>query len=257
MFSIINDQQLPTILLIDDDLVSREVMATVLTLKGYTVYTAPGGQQALDSLSRAECDPDLILMDAQMPDLSGVELIAALRPQTTATILVISASNPPQEIAAAADGFLLKPFTPEELQKFLNDRQAPAQPAAVSALDPADPVVNPDTLAQLRNMMPEAGVRQIYAAVFQDLARRLTDLEAAMARGDTAEIRRIGHAIKGGCGMAGALGAARIGALIESGMLESKTAAGGDHLDNAAPLLRDLRAAALSLERMLDAEFPV
>ena len=40
-------------------------------------------------------------------------------------------------------------------------------------------------------------------------------LEAAIAKGDDNEVRRIGHAIKGGCGMAGAIQAARIGALFE------------------------------------------
>ena len=40
-------------------------------------------------------------------------------------------------------------------------------------------------------------------------------LEAAIAKGDDAEVRRIGHAIKGGCGMAGAIQAARLGALFE------------------------------------------
>ena len=70
----------------------------------------------------------------------------------------------------------------------------------------------PETLAQLREMMPEAAVRQIYAAIVADLARRIAALETAIANRDAAEIRRIGHAIKGGCGMAGALQAARLGA---------------------------------------------
>jgi hypothetical protein len=52
--------------------------------------------------------------------------------------------------------------------------------------------------------------------------------------------------------MAGALGAAHIGALIESGILDNQ----GNQLDNSAGVLQDLRAAALNLERMLEAEFP-
>ena len=58
-------------------------------------------------------------------------------------------------------------------------------------------------------------MRQIYAAVVADLDKRMQALEAAIASGDAAEVRRIGHAIKGGCGMAGALQAARLGALLE------------------------------------------
>jgi HPt (histidine-containing phosphotransfer) domain-containing protein len=101
-------------------------------------------------------------------------------------------------------------------------------------------------------MMPAAAVRQIYAAVVADLEKRIAALDAAIARGEAAEVRRIGHAVKGGCAMAGALQAARLGASIESGALESD----GNQLDNNSNVMDDLRAAARRLESMLKAEFP-
>jgi HPt (histidine-containing phosphotransfer) domain-containing protein len=100
-------------------------------------------------------------------------------------------------------------------------------------------------------MMPEPAVRQIYAAVVADLSRRIKALAAAIAKRDIAEVRRIGHAIKGGCGMAGALQTAHLGALLESTPLKPQD----NQLDNSAILLRDLRAAASALERMLEDEF--
>ncbi len=96
-------------------------------------------------------------------------------------------------------------------------------------------------------MMSEAAVREIYAAVVEDLGKRATALQRAAAMGDTQEIRRIGHSIKGGCGMAGAMQAARLGALLE---------ATGDQLDNVPGLLLELKAAGRNLRRMLEAEFP-
>jgi CheY-like chemotaxis protein/HPt (histidine-containing phosphotransfer) domain-containing protein len=247
-----------TVLLIDDDLVSREVMATVLTMSGYTVHTAAGGEGSLDVLADCGCVPSVILVDAQMPGLSGSQLIGQLRARSRASIYVISASNAPDEMLAAADGFLLKPLTSDGLQKLLSvhaplpvhpEHTDPSPPPVVESGDPA---VSPTTLAQLREMMPPAAVRQIYAAIVADLDKRTGDLETAIAGGDAAEVRRIGHAIKGGCGMAGALQAARIGASIESGVLESN----GNHLDNTSGVLGDLRAAARRLESMLDAGFP-
>jgi HPt (histidine-containing phosphotransfer) domain-containing protein len=113
-------------------------------------------------------------------------------------------------------------------------------------------VVSVEVLSQLRKVMPEPAVRQIYSAVVTDLSRRIEALGVAIAKGDAAEIRRIGHAIKGGCGMAGALQAARLGALLEATPLNFKD----NQLDNSADLLSDLRAAAQGLERMLDAELP-
>jgi CheY-like chemotaxis protein len=254
--------ELPTLLLIDDDMVSREVMATVLTMTGYTVHTAASGEESLELLGSGGCIPTVILLDAQMPGLSGIRLIEQLRSRCPARIVAISASKAPDEVIAAADGFLLKPFAADALQKLLEGREPQTAPTAASpaptilekpALDPTAPVVNPETLAQLREMMPETAVKQIYQAIIADLYKRLAALEAAIAKGDDAEVRRIGHSIKGGCGMAGALQAARIGALLQTDAPES---ANRNQLDNSTALLGDLRIAARNLESMLEQEFP-
>lgn len=243
-------RMLPTLLLIDDDMVSREVTATVLTMNGYTVHTAADGATALGMLTNGVCAPDAILMDAQLPGLSGAKLIAELRARTKARVFAISGSKPPDEVASVADGFLLKPFGAEALDKLLGGNAGQAASSTLSRLDPNEPVVSVETLAQFRGMMPEAAVREIYVAVIADLTKRVQALEIAIAKGDDGEVRRIGHAIKGGCGMAGALQAARLGALFEgiSGETES------NHLDNSMALLNDLRAATRNLERMLEAE---
>ncbi|MGB8031910.1 MAG: response regulator [Terracidiphilus sp.] len=243
------ERRLPVVLLIDDDLVSREVAATVLTMAGFIVHTAVSGDAALEMLANEVCQPGAILMDAQMPGLSGTKLIAEMRNRTKARIYAISGSDAPPEVAHAADGFLLKPFNAESLRKLIDGNQPEAAP---TLLDPNEPVISAEVLSQLRKVMPESAVRQIYSAVVIDLSGRIEALGAAIAKGDAAEVRRIGHAIKGGCGMAGVLQAARLGALLESTPLNSKD----NQLDNSAVLLSDLRAAAQGLERMLDAELP-
>ena len=249
-------------MLIDDDLISREVTATVLTLAGYRVETAESGEQALRSLA-AGLAADVLLIDAQMPGLSGVPLLEALRVQSPARLCLISASRPGESLLDAADGFLQKPFTAGELRVRLDElararavesgrRTVPAAtPQAARKTMAAElSVVRPDTLAQLRSMMPAASVRQIYAAVADDLGARLVALEAALGEGNLSEVGRIGHAIKGGSGMAGAAQVAAIGARLEQ-------FADGDSLDDCRVLLDDLRRAAGALARMLEAEFPV
>jgi two-component system, sensor histidine kinase and response regulator len=253
MFERTAQDALPLVLLIDDDLVSREVTATVLTMNGFTVHTAENGAAALALLAAADgrpapLQPDVILMDSQMPGLSGTQLIGELRVRSQARVYVVSGSNAPSEVTAAADGFLLKPFSAEAFRRLLEGGKP--EPAA-SLLDPKAPVVNAEILAQFRKLMPEAAVRQVYEAVIADLGRRIEALAAAMAKGDVAEVRRIGHAIKGGCGMAGAVEAARLGAL-----LESIDHLGDNQLDNSTVLLQDLRAAARRLQNMLDAGMP-
>ena len=265
MFERTSQDALPLVLLIDDDMVSREVTATVLTMNGYTVHTAENGAAALVLLTGADdrpqaikpepLRPDVILMDSQMPGLNGTQLIGELRARSQARIYVVSGSNPLPELTEAAEGFLLKPFSAEAFRKLLEGGKPEA---AVSRFDPNEPVVNLEILAQLRKLMPEPAVRQVYQAVVTDLGRRIDVLADALARGDLAEVRRIGHAIKGGCGMAGAVELARLGALLESGANRSEVNQPGDNqLDNGAALLRDLRVATRRLQNMLDAEMPV
>ena len=251
MLDFITQNDLPTVLLIDDDLVTREVMATILTMSGYSLHTADGGSQAIELLDSNGCLPAVILMDAQMPGLSGLELIEQLRARSKARLYVISASEPSPAVRTAADGFILKPFTPETLTKLLEEHHAASLPPTKPGLDPKETIINLETMAQLREMMPDAAVRQIYEAIISDLGRRTSALEAAIAKKEWTETRRIGHAIKGGGSMAGAIQVARIGEMIESGAFEQASV---NQSDNSTVILGDLRAAANNLQRILDAE---
>jgi CheY-like chemotaxis protein len=233
----------PTILIVDDDLVSREVMATVLTMSGYMVHTAASGTESLALLDTRACVPELILMDTQMPGLSGILLVEQLRARSKAGLYAISGSNAPDDVMAAVDGFLMKPFRSEAVDKLLEQHA----PATLPELKSDGPVINTRILAQLRDLMPEAAVRQIYSAIVADLDKRTASLRMALANGDADEIRRIGHSIKGGCGLAGAVEAARLGALLEEQ---------GDHLDYVAAILAELQTATRNLERMLEDDFP-
>lgn len=71
MLGIGEKHELPTILLIDDDLVSREVIATVLTLHGHMVHSAEDGNQALQMLEDGTVRPGVVLLDTQLPGLVG------------------------------------------------------------------------------------------------------------------------------------------------------------------------------------------
>lgn len=243
----------PVLLLIDDDLVSREVTATVLTMGGYLVHAAEDGNAALRMLDAGACTPDAVLMDTQMPGISGVELIAALRTRGKMRILAISGSSAADDVAAAADGFLLKPFDTEAVDRALQAAwQSTGSTARQASVAAEYPVLSLTILAQLRQMMPERGVRQIFAALVEDMEKRISALDAAIAQADLPEIRRIGHAIKGGCSMGGAMQASLIGSLLET----LPDAAESNQLDNSRQLLAELRTALTALQRMLEAELP-
>jgi CheY-like chemotaxis protein/HPt (histidine-containing phosphotransfer) domain-containing protein len=237
-------RELPTVLLIDDDMISREVIATILTLNGYTLHTAEDGEASLTLLDGAICIPQVILADVQMAGLSGTALVQELRARSKAVIFAISGSDPPADLKASVDGFLLKPFGPEALQKLLDGRtQKPIQ----THLTPDIPVISAETLSQFRQIMPEATVREMYKAVLADLEKRVSALETAIAAHDAGEVRRIGHTIKGGCGMAGVMQASRLGAVLE---------VEGDELISSGSIHLELKGALESLKRKLEAEFP-
>jgi CheY-like chemotaxis protein len=212
-------------------------------MTGYTIHTAAQGDDAIALLDAGACKPEVILMDAQMPGLKGAGLVKELRARSNASIYAMSGSDIGEDLTSAVDGHLSKPFGPQALRELMEQHHAPG--AAPSREE--TPVVRQETLAQLRGLMPAAAVREIYVAMVEDLERRAAALERSLAARDTREIQRIGHAIKGGASMAGAMEASLVGALLE---------AGGDQLDNVPALLEQLKTAGRNLRRMLEAEFP-
>jgi len=236
---------LASVLLIDDDPISREVLSMILEMHGYPVACAEDGQEALASLAKDA--PDVILMDTQMPGLSGLELIRTLRARTGARIVAISGSDVSGAIRMAADGFLLKPIQPEDLDALLAAGPAPSQErAAFLSFHQDSSVIDPAVLGKLTALMPPAAVREIYAAVATDLATRLVTLASAMDTGDAAEVARIAHTAKGGCSMVGLTAATAAAARLE--------ASNGN--GTWPKELSQLQSALAALQRMLVGEFP-
>ena len=108
------------ILVVDDDEPVREYARLVLEAAGYEVATAWSGENALKYLVLGR--PDMLLIDVNMPGMSGLELMGRIRLRNRfkdVPILVFSASGLGVDIQAAiragAGGYLLKPFAAEEL----------------------------------------------------------------------------------------------------------------------------------------------
>ena len=108
------------ILVVDDDEPIREYAKAVLEGAGYEVETAWSGEHALKYLVLGR--PDLLLIDINMPGMSGLDLMGRIRLRSRfkdTPILVFSASGLGVDIQAAiragAGGYLLKPFAAEDL----------------------------------------------------------------------------------------------------------------------------------------------
>jgi DNA-binding response OmpR family regulator len=111
--------QRASVLVIEDEPGLAEVIAINLQASGYEATVAHDGLQALYLLDRST--PDVILLDLQLPQVSGFRLIQLLRGrEATATVPVIvmtalSFREAEEVIRAGADAFLTKPFAPEDV----------------------------------------------------------------------------------------------------------------------------------------------
>lgn len=109
------------VLVIDDDPMSRDLLRLLLQAEGYLVECVDSGGAALASLRQSDHPPGLVLADAQMPGIAGGRLAGELRracpPQTP--LLAMSGSRPPEDAISRFDGFLLKPFTMEQVASAL------------------------------------------------------------------------------------------------------------------------------------------
>jgi len=127
------------ILVVDDDPQIRRVMRVTLTGQGYEVDDAKGGEEALDRLRSGKFD--LVLLDMNMPGMSGLECCQLIRSQSDIAIIMLtvrdSESDKVAALDAGADDYITKPFnTPELLARIRAAlRRAPtAQESAIATL---------------------------------------------------------------------------------------------------------------------------
>ncbi|WP_209325991.1 response regulator transcription factor [Brevibacterium renqingii] len=110
-------------LVIEDDDDIRRLLEVVLEQSGFEVESVATGELGIEQLPAAE--RSLITVDLGLPDVNGIDVVARIRQQTTATIAVISARSSQKDreasLGAGADAFLTKPFRPRELKQWVND----------------------------------------------------------------------------------------------------------------------------------------
>lgn len=126
----------PYILIVDDDADFRTGLRTALEMKGYQVDEAENGEVALAKL--AEKPPLLVLLDLQMPVMNGREMLQRMRAQpgyADLPVVIISGFGFEWEAELmGAQGYIGKPFEPEELQKTIANL---LRPKLVSVKSPA------------------------------------------------------------------------------------------------------------------------
>jgi len=212
------------VLVADDNPTNREVLTRILERAGHTTKLVADGELALDALESAHFDAALI--DRNMPRLSGLETVQAIRLTAGARerlpVVMLSADATPDTkrecLEAGADAFLAKPIEAlrllEELQALCGGKvQDAGQPAAdgqtrlpsrASNQGPA-PVMNADTLADLEELGSSPAFMDKLIGVFvADNVTLMAKIESALAARNVAEFRSHLHAMKGSAASMGA-----------------------------------------------------
>ena len=110
------------ILVVDDEAAVRRILKTRLSMIGYDVVTASDGQEALQVFK--EQMPDLIVLDVMMPQGDGYYVTQTLRKESNVPIIMLTALGDVADritgLQFGADDYLVKPFSPKELEARIN-----------------------------------------------------------------------------------------------------------------------------------------
>ena len=107
-----------TILIVDDEEQIRRVLLTTLSGTGYEVIEAKNGEDAIKAVIQER--PDLILLDVNMPGMSGLEACSKIRLSFDGPIIMLTIRSSEQDkvkaLDSGADDYVVKPFAMEELR---------------------------------------------------------------------------------------------------------------------------------------------
>ncbi|WP_330385907.1 response regulator transcription factor [[Clostridium] fimetarium] len=121
MAKIMNDKK-KKVLIVDDEVKIVEAVAAYLENSGYTAITAYDGENAL--LQVEKMNPDLVVLDLMLPQISGEEVCKAIRKISRIPIIMLTAKIDEDDkingFNIGADDYVTKPFSPRELMARIN-----------------------------------------------------------------------------------------------------------------------------------------
>ncbi|EBA07188.1 phosphate regulon transcriptional regulator PhoB [Sagittula stellata] len=150
----------PTVLLVEDEPAQREVLSYNLEAEGFRVASAGNGEEAL--LMMAEENPDIVVLDWMLPNVSGIEVCRQIKtkPETrNVPIIMLSARSEEVDrvrgLETGADDYVVKPYSVVELMARVRAQLRRARPSAAGLrLEYEDIVLDSETHRVTRNGKP-------------------------------------------------------------------------------------------------------
>jgi PAS domain S-box-containing protein len=206
-----------TVVYVEDNPSNVKLVETILAERPeVTLIVAMQGGLAVELVR--EHRPALVLLDLNLPDVSGEEVLATLRSDARTSdipIVVVSADATPGQIArlrrAGADDYLTKPFGLERFLAVIDGSPAsePANPMGREGSSVAPVVLDRGAILALHELAsrPNVGataVGELVEVFLVDALERLAALQIALAGEDLADVAREAHALRGASGGVGA-----------------------------------------------------
>jgi PAS domain S-box-containing protein len=205
-----------TIIYIEDNPSNVKLVETILARRPeVTLLVAAQGGLGLELVR--EHKPSLVLLDLNLPDISGAEVLRRIRSEPAIAeipVVMLSADATPGQVErlrrAGANEYLTKPFGYERFLAII-DGTAANPPERAGATESGYPpaVLDPGTIQGLHDLasMPNVGrsaVVEVVNAFLPDALERLALIETAAREGDLAAVGRQAHALAGASGSVGA-----------------------------------------------------
>lgn len=228
-----------TLLLIDDDELTRTMLSMILEEDGWTVLSADGGSSALALIEQGSA-VDVVLSDLQMPGISGPELVKALRTRLPAAKLLGMTATIKSNDIYGFDALLEKPLDADAVRSALRYSNAPEH--APSRIESGDADLDDATWQKLFAQMPLQQLQTLFQFALDDATARVEKMRAAVSAEDDAALQAQAHALKGSAGMIGATRLQRRASKLEGIGISSNTAAALDEIVLLIARLRSMLA---------------
>jgi PAS domain S-box-containing protein len=242
------------VLVAEDNATNQKLIKALLNQQGHRVSMVGDGRKAVERARKQKFD--IILMDVQMPLMSGLEATTEIRRVERGTgrhtpILALTASAMAGDreacLAAGMDGYVSKPLRPDELFATMDSLTSASGTPPASQDAPAPPRAATINLEAL--LAGFAGNRRLLNEVvdvfFEDAPKMLARVRDAARAHDAPELASAAHAIKGSAGLfsqgAAYESARRLEQLAKSGDLSKVDAACADVEADVSQLIAELR----------------
>jgi CheY-like chemotaxis protein len=202
-----------TILVVDDSQVNLTLAKTLLCKKGANVTAVTGALEALEIIKNQAFD--LVLMDLEMPKMSGIEASKKIRATLSSKhlpIIAVTAHVMPQKrldvLDAGMDDILTKPYLPDQLYGIIAKWSGLAYAASPPHPDEADSDANAAVYNQSNALASVANDNQAAELIVSEFLEMIPGCEAALrkasSRGDRNALFQAAHKLEGSASTSGA-----------------------------------------------------